>query len=150
MIQQLLRDALAEAAEAEGLTAPSEIGLEQPANRDHGDWSSNLALATSKQAGTNPRELAGRLIARLESQNVAHVDSIEVAGPGFINFRLHNTWLVEVLRSVVAAGVENFGSNAYCLGQSQPLSPHNSKTSDESISAHSNLRLHLGYTEDST
>ncbi len=136
MIQQLLRDALAEAAEAEGLTAPSEIGLEQPANRDHGDWSSNLALATSKQAGTNPRELAGRLIARLESQNVAHVDSIEVAGPGFINFRLHNTWLVEVLRSVVAAGVENFGSSAANAGKSINV---------EFVSANPTGPLHAGH-----
>ena len=136
MIQQLLRDALAEAAEAEGLTVPSEIGLEQPANRDHGDWSSNLALATSKQAGTNPRELAGRLIARLESQNVAHVDSIEVAGPGFINFRLHNTWLVDVLRNVVADGVENFGSSAVNAGKSINV---------EFVSANPTGPLHAGH-----
>ena len=136
MIQQHLRDALVVAAESEGLTAPSEIGLEQPANRDHGDWSSNLALATSKQAGTNPRELAGRLIAQLETQDVAHVESIEVAGPGFINFRLHNTWLHDVLRGVVEAGVENFGANTSNEGKSVNV---------EFVSANPTGPLHAGH-----
>ena len=136
MIQQHLRDALVAAAEAEGLSAPSEIGLEQPANRDHGDWSSNLALATSKQAGTNPRELAGRLIAQLESQDLSHVDSIDVAGPGFINFRLHNTWLLDVLTGVVAEGVENFGSSAINAGASINV---------EFVSANPTGPLHAGH-----
>ena len=104
MIEQQLRSALAAAAADEGLTAPDQIGLEQPANRDHGDWSSNLALATSKQAGANPRDLAQRLVERLEAQQIPHVSKIEIAGPGFVNFFLEPTWLYDVLRDVVAAG----------------------------------------------
>lgn len=118
MIQEELRAALASAALAEGLVAPEEIGLEQPANRAHGDWSSNLALATSKQASTNPRELAERLIERLETQSVPHTERIEVAGPGFINFHLDDTWLYEVLRDVIRQGVEGFGQNSLGAGRS--------------------------------
>jgi arginyl-tRNA synthetase len=136
MIQQQLRDALATAATAQGLVAPDEIGLEQPANREHGDWSSNLALATSKQAGSNPRDLAGRLIAQLESQTLAHVESIEVAGPGFINFRLNESWLHDVLREVVEAGVENFAASDVNAGKTINV---------EFVSANPTGPLHAGH-----
>ena len=54
-----LRAALAEA----GIDPlPDDIALERPANRDHGDWSSNIALATAKKAGKNPRELGQALV----------------------------------------------------------------------------------------
>ena len=41
--------------------APEVIGLERPARREHGDWSSNVALACAKSARRNPRELAGQI-----------------------------------------------------------------------------------------
>ena len=54
-----LRAALAEA----GIDPlPDDIALERPANRDHGDWSSNIALATAKKVGKNPRELGQALV----------------------------------------------------------------------------------------
>ncbi len=121
---------------AEGLVVPDEIGLEQPGNRDHGDWSSNLALATSKQAGTNPRDLAQRLIERLESQEVDHVERIEVAGPGFINFHLRETWLYDVLRHVVDLGVDHYGSNDIGGGRSVNV---------EFVSANPTGPLHAGH-----
>lgn len=136
MIQEQLRGALNAAAGAEGLDAPAEIGLEQPANRDHGDWSSNLALATSKQAGTNPRALAEKLIERLESLDLEHVSRIEVAGPGFINFHLDNTWLHDVLRSVVETGSERYGANELGAGR---------RVNVEFVSANPTGPLHAGH-----
>ena len=136
MIQQHLRDALTAAATAEGLEPPNEIGLEQPANREHGDWSSNLALATSKQAGTNPRELAGRLVAQLESQQIDGVDGIEIAGPGFINFSLNNDWLLDVLRDVVAKGVDGYGASSVNSGKTVNV---------EFVSANPTGPLHAGH-----
>ncbi len=136
MIQEELRMALASAAEAEGLVAPAEIGLEQPANRDHGDWSSNLALVTSKQAATNPRELAGRLVERLEAQEVAHVERLEVAGPGFINFHLDETWLHDVLVHVINQGEDGFASNDSGKG---------ARVNVEFVSANPTGPLHAGH-----
>ena len=136
MIQQHLRDALTAAATAEGLEPPTEIGLEQPANREHGDWSSNLALATSKQAGTNPRELAGRLVAQLESQQIDGVDGIEIAGPGFINFSLNHDWLLDVLRDVVAKGVDGYGASSVNSGKTVNV---------EFVSANPTGPLHAGH-----
>ena len=135
MIQDQLVAALATACEAEGIEAPTVIGLEQPANRDHGDWSSNLAMATAKGAGMNPRELAGRLVERLEAQKIDHVMAIEIAGPGFINFRLTDTWLHDVLRNVVAAG-ENFGRGDAGAG---------TKVNVEFVSANPTGPLHAGH-----
>ncbi|MBU3701430.1 MAG: arginine--tRNA ligase [Acidimicrobiia bacterium] len=87
---------------------PDRIELERPARREHGDWSSNVALVSAKAAGWNPRELAGRVAEILNADPPAHVTAIEVAGPGFVNFRLSDSWLHDVLREVLAAGVADY------------------------------------------
>ena len=72
-----VRDRLAEAVAAAVSTAaaeggldlavePGDVHLERPASREHGDWSTNIALVTAKRAGTNPRELAAALVGVLE------------------------------------------------------------------------------------
>jgi arginyl-tRNA synthetase len=63
-----------------------DVVLERPRNRDHGDWSSNIAMKLAKPLGANPRELAGEVAAALGG--VDGVSSVEVAGPGFINITL--------------------------------------------------------------
>ena len=135
MIQAHLSAALAAALDAEGLSQPGEIGLEQPANRDHGDWSSNVALASAKAAGANPRELATRLVTQLESQSIDHVEGIEIAGPGFINFRLTDTWLYDVLRQVIEAG-DSYGRNESGAGTTVNV---------EFVSANPTGPLHAGH-----
>jgi arginyl-tRNA synthetase len=87
---------------------PETIGLERPARAEHGDWSSNIALVVAKAAGRKPRELATLLAEHLTSTPPPHVDAVEIAGPGFVNFRLRPTWLHEVLGEVVAAGPEGY------------------------------------------
>ena len=63
-----------------------DVILERPRNRDHGDWSSNVAMRIAKRLGANPRELATDLAAGLAA--VPGVATAEVAGPGFLNVRL--------------------------------------------------------------
>ncbi|NDH24314.1 MAG: hypothetical protein EBY49_10305 [Actinobacteria bacterium] len=102
-----LRAALAEA----GIDPlPDDIALERPANRDHGDWSSNIALTTAKKAGKNPRELGQALVDFLNARPPAHVTAVEIAGPGFVNFRLADTWLHEVMTDVLEQGVDGYAS----------------------------------------
>src|SRR5436305_11451691 len=108
MIQDDLADALRAALARTGVDAPEVIHLERPARREHGDWSSNVALATAKKSGRNPRELAGEIAKVLNDDPPAHVSAVEVAGPGFVNFRLHDSWLHDVLRVVVEEGEENY------------------------------------------
>ena len=109
----MIRDSLAAAVEA----AASSIGIdpssvtwtmERPARREHGDWSCNLAMASAKSVGRAPRDLATDLVAALEGMAIEHVDGVEIAGPGFVNFRLAATWLHGVLTDVVSSGVDGY------------------------------------------
>ncbi len=109
----MIRDDLAEAVRG-ALVAlavdplPETVSLERPANRDHGDWSTNVALASAKRAGRNPRELAAELVEHLELNLPRHVERVELAGPGFVNFHLAPTWLHDVLVTVVRGGVAGY------------------------------------------
>src|SRR6476469_4971805 len=65
-------------------------------------------MATAKAAGRNPRELATALVDALNANPPLHVESVEIAGPGFVNFRLRPTWLHDVLADVVEQGEANY------------------------------------------
>jgi arginyl-tRNA synthetase len=118
-----------------GMTAPATINLEVPARREHGDWSTNAALTVAKQAGRNPRELAAELVQYFTTNPPAHVTKVEVAGPGFVNFHLANTWLHELLQQVVSEGAA-YGSVDVGLGRSVIV---------EYVSANPTGPLHAGH-----
>jgi arginyl-tRNA synthetase len=111
----LIRDQLADAlrtalATLEVDPIPEVIHLERPGHREHGDWSSNVALAAAKRAGRNPRELAGELAEVLNAAPPTHVTSVEIAGPGFVNFRLADSWLHDVLADVIDQGPAGYAT----------------------------------------
>ena len=83
-----IRAALQSAVDAGDLsvTVPAEVRVERPRNRDHGDWSTNVALQLAKGAGIPPRDLATALAKHLA--DVAGVKAVDVAGPGFLNITL--------------------------------------------------------------
>ena len=89
-IRTSLSDALRAALAATGIDLPSDfqVGLERPARREHGDWSSNAALAIAKGEGRNPRELAAELAAWLEQNRPEHVAEVSVAAC----FQLTSPW----------------------------------------------------------
>ena len=89
MITEIIKDSLKENLKELGIHVPTgQISLERPANRDHGDWSSNIALVTSKNAGRQARELAEEIVNALTADLPDGVIEVTAAGPGFINFRL--------------------------------------------------------------
>lgn len=108
MIRDVLEASLRSALTAVGVEPPATIGLERPARREHGDWSTNVALATAKKAGRNPRELATQLVELVNQDPPPHVDHAEVAGGGFLNFHLKPTWLHDVLTEVVDKGEKDY------------------------------------------
>ena len=137
MIRDQLADAIRGALTALGVDPiPDAINLERPAQRDHGDWSSNVALATAKNAGRNPRELGTELVDYLNANKPASVTSVEVAGPGFVNFRLDDTASHDLLRSVVAQGVDGFARHD--VGNDE-------RVNVEFISANPTGPLHAGH-----
>ena len=110
MITETLEAALREALVALAVDPmPDRINLERPASRDHGDWSSNVALASAKRAGRAPRELAQQIVDHLGAELPSGVATVEIAGPGFVNFRLDNSWLHDILEDTVEKGPERFG-----------------------------------------
>lgn len=76
-----------EALNTLGIEANAVV-IERPADISHGDYSTNVALVYAKVAGVSPRELAGRLVEKIFETPSEQIKEIEVAGPGFINFRL--------------------------------------------------------------
>ena len=106
--------------------------VERPRNRDHGDWSTNVAMQLAKKAGTKPRDLAELLVPRLEALD--GIASVEVAGPGFLNIRLDAASAGELARSIVEAG-QAYGRNDSLSGQHINL---------EYVSANPTGPVHLG------
>ncbi|HWJ44668.1 MAG TPA: arginine--tRNA ligase, partial [Gaiellaceae bacterium] len=129
-----LRAELARAAHALG--APADVAplLERPRDPAFGDWATNVAMVLSKPLGRKPRELAQQLIDTLDLR-AAGLASAEIAGPGFINFRLSADTVASGITALVAAG-ESYGrSNA---GQGRPVVV-------EFVSANPTGPLHVGH-----
>jgi arginyl-tRNA synthetase len=111
---------------------PTEVTIERPRDRTHGDYATNVALKLAKQAGTNPRAFAELLAARLrEAPGIAAVD---VAGPGFINVTVAADAQGQVAADVVAAG-ERYGASDLLAGE---------KVNLEFVSANPTGPLHIG------
>jgi arginyl-tRNA synthetase len=134
-MRDVLTSALRQALGELGLDAPDEIHLEQPARREHGDFSSNVAMKLAKAAGRPPRELAQDVVDRINAAPPAHVTGAEVAGPGFVNFRLDDGWLHDMVPTVLAAGVD-FGRSDIGSGR---------KVMVEFVSANPTGPLHAGH-----
>ena len=83
---------------------PQEVQLVRPARPEHGDWSTNVTLVVTKAAGRAPRDIANDLVATLQTESIDDLLEIEVAGPGFVNFKLANSWLYHALTEVIEAG----------------------------------------------
>ena len=88
------------------------FSVEHPSELAHGDYATNAALIAAKQLGKNPREVAELLVANLTIEGVGHVD---VAGPGFINFKLNRNFFAEKRVEARAAG-EGWGSSKQFAG----------------------------------
>ena len=65
---------------------PTQVPLDRPKNRDHGDYATSIALALAKPSGKSPRDIAEIIKAGLEKK--AEISKVEIAGPGFINITL--------------------------------------------------------------
>ncbi|MCY4175495.1 MAG: arginine--tRNA ligase [Acidimicrobiaceae bacterium] len=132
-----LRDGLRAALDAAGLDeARPEIEIERPRDLSHGDWSSNIAMVIASAAGRPPRELAAQMAAELNACPPPHVTAVEVAGPGFINFRLAESWLHEVLAAAVEAGDDGYARSSEGAG---------ARVSVEFVSANPTGPLHAGH-----
>jgi len=132
-----VRDVLAAAVEAGDVSlpdgVPATVVIERPRNRDHGDYATNVAMQLAKKAGTNPRALAELLAVRLRESD--GIEAVDVAGPGFLNFRVAAATQGELARTIVEA--------AASYGRSDVLA--GTRVNVEFISANPTGPLHLGH-----
>ncbi|HOL10871.1 MAG TPA: arginine--tRNA ligase [Bacillota bacterium] len=109
-LKDSLRKAVVKAMESQQLTTVElpELMLEVPKDKNHGNFSSNLALVLAKKVGKAPRDVAQIIVANITDDQ--YIERLDVAGPGFINFYLKRSWLREVV-DLVLAQKEQYGSN---------------------------------------
>ncbi|HET7572336.1 MAG TPA: arginine--tRNA ligase [Gaiellaceae bacterium] len=92
-------------AEAVAELAGAELVLERPSDPAHGDYATNVALRLAGTRRQAPRDLAAEIAAA--AVELPHVERAEVAGPGFVNLFLADSWFVEALAAML--GDERFG-----------------------------------------
>jgi arginyl-tRNA synthetase len=82
--------------------AGTTVTLERPRNPDHGDFATNLALVLARRLGRAPRDIAGDVVNAFDA-DAAGVAATEIAGPGFINFRLSAGQIQARVSEIIAA-----------------------------------------------
>ncbi|MFT4245620.1 MAG: arginine--tRNA ligase [Micrococcaceae bacterium] len=111
---------------------PETVRVERPKNREHGDWSTNIAMQLARQAKQTPRSLAEALKGYIE--NLEGVTSVDIAGPGFINIVLDTAVAGQIVPTILEQG-DNFGTNDSLKAQ---------KINLEFVSANPTGPIHVG------
>ncbi|MEJ1120607.1 arginine--tRNA ligase [Phyllobacterium sp. CCNWLW109] len=111
----------------------SRVGVEPPRDASHGDIATNAAMVLSKAVGQNPRELAVKIGDALK--NDPDVGSVDVAGPGFINLRLKDSYWQQQLSTMLDAGLD-YGRSKLGYGH---------RVNVEYVSANPTGPMHVGH-----
>ena len=135
LIRDCIEDALIRAKVAGALDYQSvpEFTVESPREAAHGDYATNVAMLLAKPCRRAPRDIA-RIIAEYIDFANSPIEKMEIAGPGFINFRLQPQWLTQVMEEIAAQGAD-FGRSDSGAGQ---------KIQVEFVSANPTGDLHMG------
>ncbi len=136
-IRALVVDQLSAMADAGDLPAGLDMGavaVEPPRDAAHGDMATNAAMVLAKPAGLKPRDIAETLAGRLAADD--RIDTVEVAGPGFLNLRLADHVWAGVVERVLDEGGD-FGRSEMGAGE---------RVNVEYVSANPTGPLHVGHT----
>lgn len=134
-INGILAKAYEKAAQAGQLPSGAELSgtVEIPKDSSNGDFAANHAMTGARALHMAPRKIAETLIANMELEG-SWFSSVEAAGPGFINFRLADSWYADVLGAVTAEGRD--------YGRSDE--GHGKKVMVEFVSANPTGPMHMG------
>ena len=100
------------------------VNLEHPENSEHGDISSNVALAHAKELGMAPRALSEKIVEQITNklggvagtkERLANISKVSIAGPGFINFYLEPSYIA--MQAVEASADKDFGRSKLLSGK---------------------------------
>ncbi len=110
-----------------------EFTIEIPADRNHGDFATNIAMISAKILKMAPRKIAELIVSNLNLTNT-YFKKAEIAGPGFINFFLNDMFYISILRDIETLG-DNYGRSNY---------GKNEKVMVEFVSANPTGPMHMG------
>ena len=113
---------------------PTEIVVERPKNREHGDWATNVAMQLAGKFDLTPRAFAELLAPRIEA--LEEVSKVDIAGPGFINITLNLASAGMLAKTIVEAG-SSYGKGDSLKGLKMNL---------EFVSANPTGPIHMGGT----
>ncbi|WP_043930108.1 arginine--tRNA ligase [Bacillus sp. EB01] len=136
-VQQNLKNEIKAAVLKAGVAVEEQIPdvlLETPKDKAHGDYSTNMAMQLARVAKKAPRAIAEAIVANFD-QSKASIEKIELAGPGFINFYLDNSYLTGLIPAILEAG-DVYGETDTGRGQ---------RIQVEFVSANPTGDLHLGH-----
>ncbi|CAH0243828.1 Arginine--tRNA ligase [Peribacillus sp. Bi96] len=136
-VQEKLKEEIKAAVIKAGLASEEQIPnvvLELPRDKTHGDYSTNMAMQLTKIAKKAPKMIAEAIIENFDNSK-ASIEKIEIAGPGFINFHMNNSYLTELIPVILKVD-EAYGESDFGKGE---------KIQVEFVSANPTGDLHLGH-----
>lgn len=113
---------------------PTEVVVERPKNREHGDWATNVAMQLAPKFSLNPRAFAELIVGELSL--ISGVEKVDIAGPGFINLTVSAASVGTIAKAIVESG-ESYGRGNDLAGIKLNL---------EFVSANPTGPIHMGGT----
>ena len=139
-VQQAIKIAFMEAIEKAELTAePVEVRLESPKDKANGDYATNIAMQLTRLAKKPPRAIAEAIVKNLD-KDAANIQTVEIAGPGFINITIKKDYLQDVIKTVLEQKAD-YGRSTAGSGE---------RIQVEFVSANPTGDLHLGHARGSS
>ncbi len=131
----LIKEAIDIVAVNRGIELPEgfTVQLERPKRDGQGDWATNTAMQLCKIFKIAPTELANEIISNIKKGD--SIEFIEIAGPGFMNFKLSNAWIEDTIKNVLKLG-KTYGRNNQ---------GHGKRVQVEFVSANPTGPIHLGH-----
>ncbi|WP_019394763.1 arginine--tRNA ligase [Priestia filamentosa] len=136
-VQENLKAEVKQAVLKAGLATEEQLPdvvLETPKDKTHGDYATNMAMQLARVARKAPRAIAEDIVANFDKTK-ASIEKLEIAGPGFINFYMNNSYLTDLIPVVMKAGTAYGETN---VGEGE-------KVQVEFVSANPTGSLHLGH-----
>jgi arginyl-tRNA synthetase len=136
-VKERIAQELAQAILKAGIVGEQEIppiALDIPKEKTHGDYAANIAMQLTRIVKKPPRQIAEQIVEHFD-RSKASIEKIEIAGPGFINFFMNNSYLTDVIGQILNAGKDYGKTN---VGQGKSINV-------EFVSANPTGSLHLGH-----
>jgi len=117
-MKEILKNKIKEVLKNLGIESEISFNIENPEDNKNGDYSTNVAMVCAKKVGSNPRELAEKIVETLRKAQgeFPEIQEIQIAGPGFINFYLSREFFTESVNEILNKK-ENWGKNSLLAGK---------------------------------